>query len=53
MLLYAKTDGFVQPNQTYQMSGNTIYVQTLDLNCKFEWIAKQLDAIIELIRDNA
>lgn len=47
MLLYAKTDEMVFPNHTYQMSGNTISVQTLDLNCDFEKIAEQLDAIAE------
>ena len=45
MLLYAKTDELVQPDKTYQMSGNKISVRTLDLNCKFSEIAKQLDEI--------
>lgn len=51
MLLYAQTDADVQPNQVYQMSGNAIYVQTLDLNCEFEKIRKQLDAIVQLVAD--
>lgn len=45
MLLYAKTDEMVFPNHTYQMSGNTIGVKTLDLDCDFEKIALQLDEI--------
>lgn len=45
MLLYAKTDEAIQPDQTYQMHGNVISVKTLDLNLPFEEIAKQLDQI--------
>jgi len=45
MLLYAKTDEEIYPNNEYQMSGNKITVRTLDLNCHFEQIAAQLDGI--------
>lgn len=45
MLLYAKTDETIQPDNTYQMSGNKISVKTLDLNLKFAEIAAQLNAI--------
>lgn len=45
MLLYAGTDDEVQPNNDYQISGNTISVKTLDLGCDFAFIAKKLDAI--------
>jgi len=45
MLLYAKTDEDLLPNNTYQMSGNKISVRTLDLDCSFQQIAAQLDAI--------
>ena len=45
MLLYAKTDELVQPNNTYQMSGNRISVKTLNLDCEFSGIAMQLDEI--------
>ena len=45
MLLYAKTDEEIYPNNEYQMSGNKITVRTLDLNCDFEEIAAQLDTI--------
>ncbi len=45
MLLYARTDETVQPDSTYQMSGNKISVRTLDLNCEFSEIAAQLDMI--------
>ena len=47
MLLYAKTDEEVYPNNEYQMSGNKITVRTLDLNQDFENIAVQLNAIAE------
>ena len=47
MLLYAKTDEIVQPNQIYHMSGNKISVRTLDLNQPFKEIANQLDDIIK------
>ena len=47
MLLYAKTDETVQPNQIYHMSGNKISARTLDLNQPFKEIANQLDDIIK------
>ena len=46
MLLYAKTDEAVQPSGTYQMSGNTISVRTLDLDQEFSAIEAQLDQIV-------
>ncbi len=48
MLLYAKTDEEIFPDNVYQMSGNQISVKTLDLNLPFESIAKQLDDIAEM-----
>lgn len=42
MLLYAKTDEEIYPDQIYHMSGNKISVCTLDLNCEFEKIKDQL-----------
>ncbi len=47
MLLYAATDEDIQPNNSYQMSGNKISVQTLDLNRDFAEIAAQLDTIVD------
>ena len=47
MLLYAKTEEEIQPNQVYQMHGNQITVRTLDLNLPFVEIAGQLDRIAE------
>lgn len=47
MLLYARTDEAIQPDNTYQMSGNRISVKTLDLNCDFSEIAAQLNGIAE------
>ena len=48
MLLYAKTDEEIYPNNVYQMSGNQITVRTLDLNLPFTEIAEQLDTIAKL-----
>lgn len=45
MLLYARTDEAVQPDKNYSMSGNTISVRTLDLNCDFSQIKQQLNEI--------
>ncbi len=47
MLLYAKTDDVIQPDNVYQMHGNQISVRTLDLNLPFEQIAGQMDRIAE------
>ena len=46
MLLYARTDEELLPNNTYKMSGNSISVKTLDLNQDFNSIKDQLDEII-------
>lgn len=52
MLLYAKTnDNHLNPND-YQMSGNKISVRTLDLNCEFKEIQKQLDLIADVFSQN-
>ena len=48
MLLYAKTDEEIYPNNVYQMSSNQITVRTLDLNLPFTEIAEQLDTIAKL-----
>ncbi len=45
MLLYAQTDEAIQPDNSYQMSGNRIDVKTLNLNCPFSEISAQLDGI--------
>lgn len=45
MLLYARTDEELVPDNTYKMSGNTISVKTLDLNADFKEISLQLDKI--------
>ncbi|WP_338945607.1 5-methylcytosine-specific restriction endonuclease system specificity protein McrC [Fusobacterium pseudoperiodonticum] len=47
MLLYAKTEDDIQPNNVYQMHGNQITVKTLDLSLPFVDIKKQLDEIIK------
>ena len=45
MLLYAKTDESVLPNNEYRMSSNKITVRTLDLNRDFADISADLNAI--------
>lgn len=47
MLLYARTDEEIWPHNSYLMSGNRISVRTLDLNCDFDVIARQMNAIVE------
>lgn len=47
MLLYAKTDEAIQPDQQYKISGNQISVKTLDLNQDFETIKESLDKIAD------
>ena len=47
MLLYAKTDEVVLPNNEYKMGGNAISVKTLDLDCDFSMIREQLDGIVQ------
>lgn len=46
MILYAKTDELIQPDSSYIMSGNRIDIRTLNLNCEFCEIQKQLDKIV-------
>lgn len=46
MLLYAKTEELIQPNNQYEISGNQITVSTLDLNLPFTAIADQLENIV-------
>lgn len=47
MLLYAKTDEDLVPDNVYHMSGNQISVRTLDLNQEFPVIAARLDQIVQ------
>ena len=46
MLLYAKTDEEVFPDNEYSMSGNRITVKTLDLDKQFDHVRSQLDEIV-------
>lgn len=46
LVLYAKTEADIHPDERYRMSGNKISVQTLDLNCEFAQIAEQLNGIV-------
>ncbi len=45
MLLYARTDAEVYPQNKYRMSGNDIEVRTLDLSGDFSEIREQLNLI--------
>lgn len=45
MLLYAKTDEDVIPNNVYQLSGNRISIKCLDLNTDWEVLVSQLKAL--------
>jgi 5-methylcytosine-specific restriction enzyme subunit McrC len=47
VLLYAKTDEEIVPDNEYIMSGNRICVKTLDLNTEFTNIDEQLNALAE------
>lgn len=46
MLLYAKTEEEIQPDNVYKMHGNQITVRTLDLNLPFINISNHLDDIV-------
>ncbi len=46
MLLYAKTDESVTPNQSLKILGNNFTVRTLDLNMEFSQIKNDLDKIV-------
>ncbi|MBQ9873484.1 MAG: 5-methylcytosine-specific restriction endonuclease system specificity protein McrC [Thermoguttaceae bacterium] len=47
MLLYAKTDQEVVPNNDYSIDGRKISARSLDLNCEFSEIRAQLDRIVD------
>ncbi len=47
MLLYANTDG-KNPDKEYLMDGNRINVRTLDLDCDFVEVRRQLDEIVRV-----
>lgn len=49
MLLYAKTDTAIQPDDRFLMEGNAIYVKTLDLSVSFPEIETQLAAIADIV----
>lgn len=47
LLLYAKTDEKLVPDEDYQMDGNQISVKTLDLGQDFAVIKEQLDKVVK------
>ena len=50
MLLYAQTDEGIEPDYTYEMSGNKISIKSLDLNKEWSEISLQLDNMVEEFR---
>lgn len=46
VLLYAKTDEDITPDNSYLMDGNRISVKTLDLDKEFADIKSQLDSVV-------
>lgn len=49
LLLYAKTDEEITPNNEYQIDGNRIIVKTLDLGANWEIIVEQLNEVSKII----
>ena len=49
VLLYAKTDEDIVPDNEYRMGSNRIAVRTLDLNADFASIAAKLDSVAVLL----
>lgn len=50
LLLYAKTDEDITPDNDYMMGGNKISVRTLDLGCSFKLISQTLDKIADALQ---
>lgn len=51
MILYAKTDEEIVPDNSYMMSGNRIDVRTLDLGYEFSEIKRQLGEIASIVEE--
>lgn len=49
MLMYARTDEELLPDSSYQMSGNSISVKSLDLNTSWPNVKEQLDMVVEQV----
>ncbi len=47
VVLYAKTDEAVTPNEDFNLGGNTVSLKTLDLNLEWNAIAEQLDGFCD------
>ena len=47
ILLYARTNETVHPDNEYVIGGNKISIKILDLNCDFKVIREQLDEIVK------
>ena len=51
VLLYAKTDEAISPNEDIIIGGNKISLKTLDLNCDWNIITAQLESLCEWLDD--
>ena len=51
MLLYAKTDEDISPDIETKVMGSNMYVKTIDLNTKFDYIERQLQDIASIVLD--
>lgn len=49
MLLYAKTDEDITPDNDYLMGGNRISVKTLDLGAEWTEIKTQREGVVAMI----
>jgi McrBC 5-methylcytosine restriction system component len=49
MLLYARTQEGIAPDLDAHFGANRIMVRTLDLNCDFSLISKQLNYVVEFV----
>ena len=48
MLLYAKTDESIAPDDAFKITGNWYYVKTLDLSGNFDLVRNTLDSIKDM-----
>lgn len=52
ILLYARTNETIQPDNEYVIGGNRISIKTLDLNCDFKIIKEQLNELIKPLTED-
>jgi 5-methylcytosine-specific restriction enzyme subunit McrC len=52
ILLYAKTNETITPNNTYEICGNTISIKTLELDQEWKIICEQLNSLCEWLESD-